>query len=289
MYRHISICGYTFLHMYRHIFICGYTFLHMYRHIFMCGYTFLHTYRHIYICGYIFLLMYRHIFICGYIFICRYLYRHVIFICGYIFICRYWLYICKDICIAIHIYICKFLDCIHIYRHIYTYRYICKGRCIDIWIYIQKFWTLCHSRRHQNTLQHAVPYCNTLYHTATWCHSRPPTVCLAAIFKVESKALELEFDELYEYTHLCMAAWYNATPPKSTKTETQISRYKSKLNPNLNLNLYREIPRNLSFSVWYARIRIDAWMQDTCKCIYMYTHANLESKDLELALELQAP
>ena len=32
--------------------------------------------------------------------------------------------------------------------------------------------------------------------------------------------------------------------------ETQIPPYKCKRNQNLNLNLYREIPRNLSFSIW---------------------------------------
>jgi len=33
--------------------------------------------------------------------------------------------------------------------------------------------------------------------------------------------------------------------------DTQIPWYKLKFNHNLNLNVYREIPRNLSFSIWW--------------------------------------
>jgi len=39
-------------------------------------------------------------------------------------------------------------------------------------------------------------------------------------------------------------------PRNPPNRETQIPRYKFKVNQNPNLNLYREIPRNLSFSIW---------------------------------------
>jgi len=40
-------------------------------------------------------------------------------------------------------------------------------------------------------------------------------------------------------------------PRNPPDRETQIPRYKFKLNQNLNLNLYCEIPRNLSFLIWW--------------------------------------
>jgi len=42
----------------------------------------------------------------------------------------------------------------------------------------------------------------------------------------------------------------NATPTKSTESRSQIPRYKFKLNQDFNLNLYHEIPRNLSLLIW---------------------------------------
>ena len=44
----------------------------------------------------------------------------------------------------------------------------------------------------------------------------------------------------------------NATPPRNPPDpENQVPRSKFKLNQNLYLNLNREIPRNLSFSIWW--------------------------------------
>ena len=40
-------------------------------------------------------------------------------------------------------------------------------------------------------------------------------------------------------------------PHNSPNPEIQIPRYKFKLFQYLNLNLYREIPRNLSFWIWW--------------------------------------
>ena len=40
-------------------------------------------------------------------------------------------------------------------------------------------------------------------------------------------------------------------PQNPPNPETQISQYKFKLNQNINLILYREIPRNPSFSIWW--------------------------------------
>jgi len=45
----------------------------------------------------------------------------------------------------------------------------------------------------------------------------------------------------------------HATTPKSTTCRNSNSSYKFKLNQELNLNFYREIPRNLSFSIWWLR------------------------------------
>ena len=42
-----------------------------------------------------------------------------------------------------------------------------------------------------------------------------------------------------------------ATNPKSTKSKNSIPRYKFKSNKNLNVNLYREITGNRSFSFWW--------------------------------------
>jgi len=44
---------------------------------------------------------------------------------------------------------------------------------------------------------------------------------------------------------------WNAAPLKSTNPKTTISRYTFKVKHNLNLNLYREILRNLSISIWW--------------------------------------
>jgi len=43
----------------------------------------------------------------------------------------------------------------------------------------------------------------------------------------------------------------NAIPRKTPNRETQIPRYTLKWSQNRSLNLYRETPRNLSFSIWW--------------------------------------
>jgi len=43
-------------------------------------------------------------------------------------------------------------------------------------------------------------------------------------------------------------------PRNPSNLETQFPWYKFKLNRNLNLDLYREIPRKLSFSMWWHRL-----------------------------------
>ena len=60
-------------------------------------------------------------------------------------------------------------------------------------------------------------------------------------------------------TRLILSLWHGIwqfprkilPPPDSPNPKTQVPRFTSKLNQNLNLNLYREIPRNLSFSMWW--------------------------------------
>jgi len=45
---------------------------------------------------------------------------------------------------------------------------------------------------------------------------------------------------------------YRHSLQNSTLSRTQIPRFQIKLNQNLNFNLYREIPRNLSLSIWWV-------------------------------------
>ena len=60
-------------------------------------------------------------------------------------------------------------------------------------------------------------------------------------------------------------------PRNPLNPETQNPRYKFKLNHNLNLNLYREIPRNLRFSIWW----ISGLLLFNCKLSYTQTRHNL--------------
>jgi len=69
--------------------------------------------------------------------------------------------------------------------------------------------------------------------------------------------------------------------------ETQIPRYKFELNQNLKLNMYRKIPRNPSFSIWwilglsrpwlesrdFGRWRISAWIERAWeRLLFIYGH-----------------
>jgi len=49
---------------------------------------------------------------------------------------------------------------------------------------------------------------------------------------------------------MTVSLFKNPTPPKSTNSRNPNPRYKFKLNQNLNFDMYHEIPRNLSFSIW---------------------------------------
>ena len=54
-----------------------------------------------------------------------------------------------------------------------------------------------------------------------------------------------------QHTYDMTDSTVNAAPLNPPNRETHISRRNFKLNQNSNLNLYREIPRNLSFSIWW--------------------------------------
>ena len=57
---------------------------------------------------------------------------------------------------------------------------------------------------------------------------------------------------LFLWTVLITCEWFHrkGTPPKSTRSRNSNFLVLFKWNPNLNLNLYREIPRNLIFWIW---------------------------------------
>ena len=124
--------------------------------------------------------------------------------------------------ICIYIYTCKYI-CIHIHIYIcilymYTYTHVYVYRTNMCWISLLTSSLLSHVRARVFLIR--------------------VSIIIVWVFCVERT--------LYDSFH---RKWYPFE--KSTKSRNPNPWYKFKLNPNLNLNLYHEIPRNLSSSIWW--------------------------------------
>ena len=73
---------------------------------------------------------------------------------------------------------------------------------------------------------------------------------------------------------MCRIHWKRPHPSNPPNRKTEISQYKLKVDQNLNLNLYRKIPSNLRFSIWWiSKVWHFKWkLSDTrvCKVILCY-------------------
>ena len=108
-------------------------------------------------------------------------------------------------------------------------------------------------------------HCNTLQHntsrTATHCNASPcnynESRCNSAL---RIPLQQRPHDVLRHAVHHAKYIWIREIPLKMLhprnppNLETRIHRYKFKLNQNLTLNLHRDVPRNLSFSIWWILV-----------------------------------
>ena len=150
----------------------------------------------------------------------------------------------------------------HIYICIYVLVYIYICECILMYLYT--YIHTCTSIQHTNIL------INTITHTQTWSvverqTQLHPTHDTSYTYhtheRITSHIHIHETDQTNTWamphnTHRIhnRGVWQIPLqmlhPPSPPNPESQIPRYKFKSNQHLNLNLYREIPRNLRFSKW---------------------------------------
>jgi len=84
-------------------------------------------------------------------------------------------------------------------------------------------------------------------HTTHTKHTHSPAICTHSHDSTQTIPFPTVIGRFGIITH----PPENATPPKPTKSRNITPRYKFQSNQCFNLNLYREIPGNLSVSIWW--------------------------------------
>jgi len=113
-------------------------------------------------------------------------------------------------------------------------------------------------RRFESEVMRAfLPFTYVCNLSSSFCHQCVGT-CMCALWKRIEVVHERGIDEEGGFAVRWQGLFSDMTvstnyypPPNPPNPETQIPRDEFKLNPNLNSNLNREVPKNPSFSIWW--------------------------------------
>jgi len=147
-----------------------------------------------------------------------------------------WVCVCVFVCMCLRacmsVYVCV---CARVCVYACVWKCVCENMYLDVRVYA-------------HTAQAHKP---TQTHTNTNAHTNPKVYAL-------------------NFVSICHWGCYTPEIQNPPNRETQIPRYKFQLNRQVDMTLYREISRNLSFSIWWIWGKCCSIFSGDCLYIYIY-------------------
>jgi len=152
-----------------------------------------------------------------------------------------------------YIYICIYTICIYIYISIYTYTYIYIYIYVYVYVHIIHIHIQIHTHTHTHTHIYIYIYiciCIQVYIHIYMYELRRGSCCT---HRAQSCHWRHRVANSLNLRQIPLKSLHSRNPPNRN---TQIPQYKFKEDRVFNLNLYCEIPRNLSFSIrWISEVQ----------------------------------